>query len=310
MINIQSGRPAAEETPVPLRRFRALVVLGVVLAMAGLALPLAFGIHLHLDGLVQAAVGSMLLVGCSALALNGSRPVALESRHAVRTVLATTAANAVTPAGIGGTLLVVRAHRRSGLSPEQSAAAAGLRTAAGALVATVTTAVVASTVGMEQLPSSRTGLWIVLALLTGAVAVALAMPVTRQRVVASSARVAEAVTDVVRRPRCLASLLVGCVGVTVAQLLTLQGAVHAVGGSLPWTELLVALLGSAAARSAVPSPGGVGPIEAALVGGLTAMGMGLGTAGGAVAIYRTAGHWLPVLAGVLSARELRRRHLL
>jgi uncharacterized membrane protein YbhN (UPF0104 family) len=72
----------------------------------------------------------------------------------------------------------------------------------------------------------------------------------------------------------------------------------------------VALLGSAAARSALPSPGGVGPIEAALVGGLTALGLGWGSATAAVAVYRTAGHWLPVLAGVLSIRELRRRQLL
>ncbi|MGB8650258.1 MAG: TIGR00374 family protein, partial [Mycobacteriales bacterium] len=104
--------------------------------------------------------------------------------------------------------------------------------------------------------------------------------------------------------------LLGCFGVTAAQLITLQGAVHAVGGHVPWAELLVALLGSAAARSAVPSPGGVGPVEAALVGGLTALGLGWGAAATAVAVYRTAGHVLPVLAGVLSIRELRRRALL
>jgi uncharacterized membrane protein YbhN (UPF0104 family) len=53
----------------------------------------------------------------------------------------------------------------------------------------------------------------------------------------------------------------------------------------------------------------VGPIEAALVGGLTALGMTWEAAASAVAVYRTAGHWLPVLAGAISIRELRRRHL-
>lgn len=295
---------------MPPARMRAFVVLGLFLAVGSIGVPLAWGVHFHLAGLVQAAAGSALLVGCSALALNGSRPVALPARRAVPTVLATTAANAVTPAGIGGTLLVMRVHRRSGLTTEQAAAAAGLRTTVGALVAMGTTAVVASTVGMEQLPSGRTGLSVVLAAVLAVALAALALPATRRRVLASSAGLGRAVADVVRRPRCLACLLVGCAGVTLAQLLTLQGAVHAVGGHLPWTELLVTLLGSAAARSAVPSPGGVGPIEAALVGGLTALGLGLGTAGAAVAVYRTAGHWLPVLAGVLSLRELRRRQLL
>jgi uncharacterized membrane protein YbhN (UPF0104 family) len=295
---------------VALSRTRVLVAVGIALAVASIAVPMAGGIQFHLVGLAQAAAGSALLVASSALALNGSRTVPMPARRSVPTVLATTAANAVTPAGIGGTLLVMRVHRRSGLTTEQAAAAAGLRALVGALVATVITAVVASTIGMEQLPSRRTGLWIALGVVLAVAAVALALPKARRRVVASAGQVAVAVADVARRPRCLAALLVGCVGVTAAQLLTLQGAVHAVGGHLPWAELLVTLLGSAAARSAVPSPGGVGPIEAALVGGLTALGLGLGTATAAVAVYRTAGHWLPVLAGVLSVRELRRRHLL
>ena len=126
----------------------------------------------------------------------------------------------------------------------------------------------------------------------------------------SAGRFAGAVWSVVRQPRCAVSLVVGCVGVTAAQLFTLQGAVHAVGGHIALKELLVALLGSAAARSAVPSPGGVGPIEAALVGGLTALGLGWGTAVTAVAVYRTAGHWLPVVAGAVSLRELHKRQLI
>lgn len=291
-------------------RTRALAVLGVALAVASLAVPMAWGIRFHVSGLLQALAGSALLVSCSALALNGSRPVAMSSRRAVPTVLATTAANAVTPAGIGGTLLVMRVHRRSGLSAEQAAAAAGLRTAFGALVACATTAWVASTVGMSRVPSGRTGLWVGLAAVAAVFAVGVALPHHRRRVLASARRLVVAVGDVLRRPRCLASLVFGCAGVTAAQLLTLQGAVHAVGGHLSLNELLVTLVGSAAARSAVPSPGGVGPIEAALVGGLTALGLSLGSAATAVAVYRTAGHWLPVLAGVASLRELRRRSLL
>jgi glycosyltransferase 2 family protein len=137
------------------------------------------------------------------------------------------------------------------------------------------------------------------------VGAALAVPVSRRWLLGTMA----AIVDVARRPRCLASLVIGCAGVTLAQLLTLQGAVNAVGGHVPWAELLAALMGSAAARSAVPSPGGVGPVEAALVGGLSALGLGLGTAAAAVAVYRTAGHWLPVLGGVLSMRSLRRAEL-
>ncbi len=277
---------------------RVVVVLGCLLAAASLAVPTALGLRLHAPGLTQAVLGSLLLVACSSLALNGSRVTPMATRRAVPTVLATTAANAVTPAGIGGTLLVLRVHRRSGLSTEQATAAAALRTACGAFVAAGAAAVAASTVGAGLLPHPpRALLFAVPVLLLALVAV----PAVR--------RTAASMGDVLRRPRCLASLVVGCVGVTVAQVLTLQGAVAAVGGHLPWQDLLAALVGSAAARSALPSPGGVGPIEAALVGGLTTMGMGWGAASAAVAIYRAAGHWLPVVAGVVSLGALRRRQL-
>jgi uncharacterized membrane protein YbhN (UPF0104 family) len=289
---------------------RLLVPLGVVLAAATLAVPVAFGVRLHVAGLLQAVLGSALLVGCSALALNGSRPVALSARRAVPAVLATTAANAVTPAGIGGNLMMLRIHKKSGLSAEQAVAAAGLRTAVGALCATTITAVTASTVGMQQLPSGDTRLRLAVLFVAALGLATVFMHKTRRRVVESAGRFAGAVWDVVRQPRCAISLVVGCVGVTFAQLLTLQGAVHAVGGHIALDELLVTLLGSAAARSAVPSPGGVGPIEAALVAGLTALGMHWETAVTAVAVYRTAGHWLPVLAGVVSLGQLRRRQLI
>jgi len=285
---------------MPAHRMRLLVGVALAVAVASLVVPLAAGITLHPAGLLQAVAGSALLVSCSALALNGSRPVALPARRAGQAVLATTAANAVTPAGVGGALVTIRVHRRSGLSTEQAVAAAGMRSLMGGLVALGVTALVASRVDLPAVTHLLP--WLVLS----AVVAALAVPASRRRVLAF----ARAVADVVRRPRCFAALLVGCVGVTAAQLLTLHGAVTAVGGDVSWTSLLATLMGSAAARSAVPSPGGVGPIEAALVGGLSAVGLGLGTATAAVAVYRTAGHWLPVVAGVLCVRELRRRELL
>jgi uncharacterized membrane protein YbhN (UPF0104 family) len=285
-------------------RTRALVAVGILIVLGSLVVPpLFFGIHLHALGLLEAVAGSLLLVASSALALNGSRPVALPARRAVKTVLATTAANAVTPAGVGGALLTMRVHRRTGLTAEQALAATAMRSLAGALVATATTAVLASTIGMPGLPSDAP--YLLLGVVGAALGVVVAVPRWRARLVA----LLRAVGDLLLRPRCCAMLIVGCLGVTVGQLLTLQGAVGAVGGHLGWETLLVTLMGSAAARSALPSPGGVGPIEAALVGGLTAVGLGFGAAAAAVAVYRTAGHWLPVMGGMVSARVLRRLEL-
>src|SRR3954451_3574510 len=190
---------------------RVVVALGLLLATASIAVPLAYGIRMHLDGLLQAVLGATMLVGCSALALNGSRPVALSARRAVPAVLATTAANAVTPAGIGGNLMMLRIHRKSGLSSEQAAAAAGLRTGVGALCATAITAITASTVGMQQAPSGGTGLKLAVLFVCAVGLATVVMHKTRKRVLDSAARFGSAVWEVVRQPRCAVSLVVGCV---------------------------------------------------------------------------------------------------
>ena len=293
-----------------LRRCPRRSTLAGTLTLA-LLLLVVLGPAIHLLGLAQAAVGSALLVASSALALNGSRPTPMRTRPAIRTVLATTAANALTPAGLGGAVLTMRVHRRTGLTGEQAAAAAVLRTAAGALVAMTIAAVTAGTVGSAvlPLPSGPVAFAVALLIVAGSGLLATAVPQVR-RLLTSARCATSAAGAVLRRPRCCAALVVGCAGVTAAQLLTLAGAVRAVGGHVALTSLLVTLLGSAAARSAMPSPGGVGPVEAALVGGLTAVGMHLTSATVAVVVYRTAGHWLPVLAGARSMQHLRRIALL
>lgn len=291
---------------------RALPAAAVVALAAAGTLLTVVGHRIHALGLLQAAAGSVALVGCSALALNGSRPRPLPTRRAVRTVLATTAANALTPAGMGGALLTVRVHTRTGLSGEQAAAATALRAAAGAAVALIVTAVTAGTAGVGGLPVPRSGPVLLAALLAAIATVGLVVATVPAagRLVRMLRRTTGSMGAVCRRPRSCAALLLGCLGVTAAQLVTLDGAVRAVGGHLGLSGLLVALLGSAAARSALPSPGGVGPIEAALVGGLTGLGMHLAAATVAVMVYRTAGHWLPTLAGTGSIRHLRRQAVL
>ena len=59
--------------------------------------------------------------------------------------------------------------------------------------------------------------------------------------------------------------------------------------------------------AAAPTPGGLGAIEAALVAGLTGVGMQPGPAVSAVLLYRLATYWLPVAPGWLSWRVLQRR---
>ena len=73
------------------------------------------------------------------------------------------------------------------------------------------------------------------------------------------------------------------------------------------TEIGAVYLGAAVIAAASPTPGGLGAIEAALVAGLTGIGVPPGPAVSAVLTYRLATYWLPVIPGWAAWRLLQRR---
>jgi undecaprenyl-diphosphatase len=99
----------------------------------------------------------------------------------------------------------------------------------------------------------------------------------------------------------------GSVLITLAYVGALAASVQAFGGR-PGVILIGAVyMGASAIAAAAPSPGGLGAIEAALVAGLTGVGMAAGPAVSAVLLYRLATYWLPIAPGWLSWRALLRR---
>jgi uncharacterized protein (TIRG00374 family) len=61
-------------------------------------------------------------------------------------------------------------------------------------------------------------------------------------------------------------------------------------------------LGSHLVASAAPVPGGLGALEAALIAGLSALGMPVGAAASAVLIYRLLTYWLTIPIGWFSLK--------
>jgi uncharacterized membrane protein YbhN (UPF0104 family) len=268
---------------------------------------------LHAVGLVQTVAGAGSLIACSSMALNLSRVRPMERRHAVPAALAATVGNTLTPMGIGGSALSARLHARTGLSADEAIAAVTLRAVASGVAGLLMAAFAASVLGLPQpsLPGSgHTTALVISTLVIGAVAFALACPLRRGRAAAHLRATVSAVAAVLKHPVRTALLVAAALGVLTSQLVILDGAVRSVGGHVGIGSVLVTLIGSSAARAALPTPGGVGPVEAALVAGLSALGLPMAAAAVAVGVYRTVGLWLPVLAGVVAIRGLRRTGLL
>ena len=102
---------------------------------------------------------------------------------------------------------------------------------------------------------------------------------------------------VVQQPRKLAEGVGGTLLLTTAYILGLDACTRALGGSVPIASVAVVYLTGAALGSAVPTPGGLGAVEAALSAGLTAAGLPGEISVGAVLLFRTLTFWLPVPVG-------------
>jgi uncharacterized protein (TIRG00374 family) len=86
--------------------------------------------------------------------------------------------------------------------------------------------------------------------------------------------------------------------------------VHAFGGSMSYSAIAVIFLTANAAGSAVPTPGGIGPVELALITALGLGGLPAATATSAVFLFRALTFWLPVLPGWLAYSYLQRKDAL
>jgi uncharacterized protein (TIRG00374 family) len=87
-------------------------------------------------------------------------------------------------------------------------------------------------------------------------------------------------------------------------------ATRAFGLETPIPAVAVVYFAGAIIGSAVPTPGGLGGIEAAMSAGLIAVGVDSGTAVSSVLLYRLATYWLPIPFGWFSLNRLQKIHAL
>jgi uncharacterized membrane protein YbhN (UPF0104 family) len=116
--------------------------------------------------------------------------------------------------------------------------------------------------------------------------------------------------EIVHRPREAFLLFAGAIGITAAYTVTFGLCLVAFHVRISPAQAAFVYLGGAVVSSVAPTPGGLGAMEAALVAGLTHVGIHDGRAVASVLTFRLLTYWLPILPGYLSLRHLRRVHLL
>ena len=104
----------------------------------------------------------------------------------------------------------------------------------------------------------------------------------------------------------MVALVGGSALITMSYLLALVFSVEAFGGGLTVAQIGAAYLGAAAIANIAPTPGGIGPLEAAMIAALSGFGLDGGVAISAVLTFRLATFWLPILPGWLALGWMQR----
>lgn len=261
--------------------------------------------------LLAAAVLTCLTWPAAACTRQGAVLERLPGRRLVAAQFAAGAANHLLPTGLGASAVNLRFMTVCGLSPARSSAALALYLLAesigrvGLLAALLVAFPDALPFGSLLPDEAPAGPFLaagaVLVLVVGGLAA-----LRRVRtVVAGFLRTAlgEARSVHARPARALA-LWGGALAFPALQAGALVLVARAFGLAVPSAHLAVAYLAATVAVALVPTPGGIGSVEAALVVALVAAGGAAAVATAVVVVFRLLTVWLPLLPGALTLAAL------
>ena len=242
----------------------------------------------------------------------------LERLNFVRTFLAQIAGSfvtLVTPAAVGGVALNIRYLRKANVSPSDAGSSVGVSQVIAFSLHMILLVIFAAFARNARSSLRPPGwVWIALAALVAVALIVAAIPagrrLLRSRLAPALSQVIPRLLDIAQRPAKLAVGIGGALLLTAAYIFCLDASVLAFGGSVALASVAVVYLTGSAIGSAVPTPGGVGAVEAALSAGLTAAGMPGAEAIGAVLLFRLATFWLPVPIGWAAMNYLQRHDAL
>lgn len=312
------------DAPVSLERIdaKSLFIVATIVLSAWFLIPQLT----DLDSLwSQAKDGSWAWAGAAVLAslgtyaaatasLLGAIPVRLRYWPALTAQIASSFANRVTPAKVGGVATNLRYLQRNGVPTAVGVTAIGLNAIAGLImhiVLTVSFLLLASGDSRAEglsVPSTGTIL-LVLVAIAGTAAAATAIPSTRRLidtyVLPQLKSGWKSMVAVVHDPARIALVFGGSAAITLFYVAAMVSSLQAFGStaSLPLVALLF-LTGSAIANAA-PTPGGLGAAEAALIAALSTVEEA-SIVVPAVFLFRLVTFWLPILPGWIALTYLRK----
>jgi uncharacterized membrane protein YbhN (UPF0104 family) len=315
--------PGEQVTPVQLERIRARTLVTLVASIAAS--------YLLVGELAQASLGSLLRSadwrwGLAGLALSAATYVGatlsltgfvaerLSFRRTFLVQVASSFVALVTPAAVGGAALNVRYLQRRKIPLPVAAASVSVSQAVAFVLHILLLIVFGALTGTGRSSPIKPPTWayFVAVGLLALAAVMLALPagrrLVRARLAPAFGQVLPRLLEVAQQPRKISEGIGGALLLSLSYILCLAACVAAFGGSVSIEKIGFVYLTGAALGSIMPTPGGLGAVEAALTAGLTAAGVPGAVAVSAVLLYRLLTFWLPVPVGWVALHFLERHH--
>ncbi|WP_269253787.1 lysylphosphatidylglycerol synthase transmembrane domain-containing protein [Streptomyces sp. Qhu-G9] len=307
---------------LPIRQILCLLPLALVAVVAvqhRAVLAEGFG---HLASakwpwLLAAVAATCLTWVAAAVTRQGALVQRLPKRRLVATQFAAGAANHLLPTGLGASAVNLRFMAVCGVPLARSSAALALYMLAesvarvGLLLGLLIAFPDALRIG-ELLPDGAVGPLLLALGAVVCVAVTVLLLVGRVRAVVSTflrTALGEA-RSVHRRPVRALALWGGSFSFPVCQAAGFVAVGQALGLPVPPLHMALAYLAATVAVALVPTPGGIGSVEAALIVALVAAGGPAAVATAVVLAYRVITVWLPLLPGALTLGALVRMKII
>jgi uncharacterized protein (TIRG00374 family) len=246
----------------------------------------------------------------STLLLKGVLPAELPFGPTYIVEFAASFLNRVTPGNVGGMALNLRYLQKAGVDSGSATASVGLQTLSGTTAIVALGAISVAAAGRHSAVHLRVHdrqllLLLIVGILVGGALLVLTPRGRRffhDKIWTFVRSAGATIAEVCKSPGHVALIVVGATGGPLVQVAALSLCVHAVGGHLPVVQVAAVYLGSHLVASAAPVPGGLGALEAALIAGLSSLGMPAGAATSAVLIYRLLTYWLTIPIGWIALK--------
>jgi glycosyltransferase 2 family protein len=317
---VERAEPQAVE-PVPIVRFSARTLFTAIAAGFAIYLISSQLASVDLVGVLRQANWLWMLAALAAsavtyfgatFALLGfvAQPVPFWRGFAAQVALSFV--RLVAPSAVGNTAVNIRLLTRAGVSAPAAAASVAASQLAALLVTVPLFLVLglftgrAATAGLA--PSGPALIIVGLALIASVALIFLTPFRIRFRRLwqAFLDRGLPRLLDVLQSPVKLAQGVGGILVTTLAYTAALDWSIRALGGEASFAALALIFLTGNTLGTAIPTPGGLGAVEAALVAGLGAAGVPASVAVPGVLLFRIATFWLPLLPGWIAWTRLQR----